>query len=41
MLSFSNTWHGWKTRCQLHKSIDYEEEGSMTYEANVNVVDAI
>lgn len=28
-------------KSQLDESIDYEEEGSMTFETNVNVVDAI
>ena len=41
MLAFPNTWHSWKMKGQLDKFVDFEEEGSMTFDANVKAVDAI
>ena len=41
MLAFSNTWQSWKMKSQLNESIDYEEEGLVTFEANVNAMNAI
>lgn len=41
MLAFPNAWQSGKMKGQLDKPIDCEEEGSMTFDANANAVDAI